>query len=252
MIEYSKPRKYVIKMKLFLCGGGSGSNIITALNKFVKVIDKTKPILYIPLAMDNIKYDSCYNWFKTELKLINLNNFEMIKSSKELSAKNLNNYSAIFIGGGNTYKLLYELKQNNNYQKIKEYLTNDGIVFGSSAGAIIFGKNIDSCLLDDKNDINLKDTSSFNLLNNYSLLCHLQKQTFINNLEYLKKYSIHNNLIYLPENNIIFIDNRKISILGNQNYVIFKNGQYMVRSFENFEEDIYNQTNNIKEGSELL
>lgn len=186
MIEYSKSRKYVIKMKLFLCGGGSGTNIITALTKFASVIDKTKPILYIPLAMDNIKYDSCYNWFKTELKLINLSNFEMIKSSKELSTKNLNNYSAIFIGGGNTYKLLYELKQNNNYQKIKEYLANDGIIFGGSAGAIIFGKNIDSCLLDDENNINLKDTSSFNLLNNYSLLCHLKTTKFNKNLKYLK------------------------------------------------------------------
>lgn len=240
MIEYSKSRKYVIKMKLFLCGGGSGTNIITALTKFASVIDKTKPILYIPLAMDNIKYDSCYNWFKTELKLIKLSNFEMIKSSKELSTKNLNNYSAIFIGGGNTYKLLYELKQNNNHQKIKEYLANDGIIFGGSAGAIIFGKNIDSCLLDDENNTNLKDTSSFNLLNNYSLLCHLKATKFNKNLEYLKKYSLNNNLIYLPENDVIFIDNEKISILGNQNYVIFKNGQYTIRSFDNIEKDIYN------------
>lgn len=79
-------------MKLFLCGGGSGKQILNALYKFSNVIDKKKPILYIPLAMDSKKYDSCYEWFKNELKNINLDKFEMIRSSLELSKIDLNNY----------------------------------------------------------------------------------------------------------------------------------------------------------------
>lgn len=51
-------------MKLFLCGGGSGSQLEIAYKKIAKVMQKDKPILYIPLAMDENKYDSCYNWFK--------------------------------------------------------------------------------------------------------------------------------------------------------------------------------------------
>lgn len=225
-------------MKLFLCGGGSGSQISKALYKFSNIINKDKPILYIPLAMESEKYDSCYNWFKDELKSINLDNFEMISSSQELSEKNLNNYSALFIGGGNTYKLLNELKQNNNYSKIADYLKNDGVVFGGSAGAIIFGKDINTCLLEDKNQVNLMDTKGFNFLNDYSILCHLKKKNINKNLQYLKEYSQNNKVIYLPEEDVIFINNNKISIIGDKKYLIIKEGKYTSRNFSNIKKDI--------------
>ena len=225
-------------MKLFLCGGGSGKQILNALYKFSNVIDKKKPILYIPLAMDSKKYDSCYEWFKNELKNINLDKFKMIRSSLELSKTDLNNYSALFIGGGNTYKLLHELKQNDNYNKIKTFLKNDGIIFGGSAGAIIFGKDIDSCLLDDKNEVNLKDTKGFDYLNEYSILCHLKSKNFNRNLKYLQDYSINSKLIYLPEDDVIFINDAKIGIIGTSKYVIFKNGKYVFHNFANLKKDM--------------
>lgn len=226
-------------MKLFLCGGGSGKQILNALYKFSNIINKEKPILYIPLAMESKKYDSCYTWFKNEIKMVNLNKFEMVKSSYELSQKNLDDYSALFIGGGNTYKLLKELKDNNNYDKIEAYLKNDGIIFGGSAGAIIFGKNIDSCLLDDKNNINLKDIEGFNFLNEYSILCHLTTKNFNKNLKYLQEYSIKNKVIYLPEDDVIFINNKTITIIGTSKYVIFKNEKYSFHNYANFKKDMY-------------
>ena len=158
-------------MKLFLCGGGSGKQILDALYKFSNVINKEKPILYIPLAMEEDKYDSCYDWFKSEIKSVNLENFEMVRSSLELSQKDFSNYCAIFIGGGNTYKLLNDINKYSNKEKIIKYLNDDGIIFGGSAGAIIFGKDINCCLLDDENKVNMVDTSGFNLLNDYSILC---------------------------------------------------------------------------------
>jgi len=225
-------------MKLYLCGGGSGKQNLSALLKFSKKLDKTKPILYVPLAMEETKYDSCYNWFKEEIKNVNLTNFEMVKSSLEFSQKELSNYNAIFIGGGNTYKLLNEIKQNSNYEKIIDYLHNDGTIFGGSAGAIIFGKDINCCLLDDKNNINLKDTKGFNLLNNYSILCHLKNKNFKKNFKFLEKYSKENKVIYLPEEDVILIEDKKISIIGNKKYVIFKDGKYVYHHFANLKKDM--------------
>ena len=225
-------------MNLYLCGGGSGKQITEALSKFSKKIDKTKPILYVPLAMEESKYNSCYDWFKEEIKNMDLTNFEMVKSSLEFSQKQLSNYSAIFIGGGNTYKLLNEIKQNSNYEKIIDYLHNGGTIFGGSAGAIIFGKDINCCLLDDKNNINLKDTKGFNLLNNYSILCHLKNKNFKKNRKFLEKYSKENKVIYLPEEDVILIEDKKISIIGNKKYVIFKDGKYVYHHFANLKKDM--------------
>ena len=43
--------------------------------------------------------------------------------------KDLNNYACIYIGGGNTYKLLSLLKSSGAFEKIRNYLISDnGIV----------------------------------------------------------------------------------------------------------------------------
>ena len=225
-------------MNLFLCGGGSGKQIIYALKKFSSLLDKTKPILYIPLAFLDDDYDSCYRWFSKEIKFMGLDSFEMVRSSKELSQKDFNKYCALFIGGGNTYKLLKELKENSNFEKIDNYLKNKGIVFGGSAGAIIFGKDINSCYLDDKNIVNLEDCRGFNYLDDYSLLCHLNKTNFKKNNKYLFDYSKENKTIYLPENDVIIVTDRKIEFIGQSKYVLFNKGKYTYHNFANIKKDI--------------
>ena len=66
------------------------------------------------------------------------------------------------------------LKTSGAFDKIKKYLLeDDGIVYGGSAGAIIFGKDLDTCYLDDDNDIELEEilnTVNFDNLINISKL----------------------------------------------------------------------------------
>ena len=224
-------------MKLYLSGGGSGKQNHFAYINFFRIIDKSKPILYIPLAMESTMYKSCYNWFKNEINSYNFDKFEMVKSSLELSKLDLNNYSALFIGGGNTYKLLSELKENNNINKIKKYLLNGGIVYGGSAGAIIFGKDIDGCkLMDEKNDVN---TEGLNFINNYSLLCHFNNNNLKLNKKYLTTYSIKNKLLFLPEEDVLVINDNSIKIIGSHKYAIFDNQKMAIHSPSNFKKDIY-------------
>lgn len=56
-------------MKLFLNGGGSDYKTKKVNKIFNKVIDHSKPLLYVPLAMDEIKhpYDGCLEWIIKEL-----------------------------------------------------------------------------------------------------------------------------------------------------------------------------------------
>lgn len=223
-------------MKLYLSGGGSGKQNHFAYINFFRIIDKSKPILYIPLAMESTMYKSCYNWFKNEINSYNFDKFEMVKSSLELSKLDLNNYSALFIGGGNTYKLLSELKENDIINKIKKYLLNGGIVYGGSAGAIIFGKDIDGCkLMDEKNDVS---TEGLNFINNYSLLCHFNNNNLKLNKKYLTTYSIKNKLLFLPEEDVLVISDNSIKIIGSHKYVIFDNQKMAIHSPSNFKKDI--------------
>lgn len=218
-------------MRLFLCGGGSGEKTIEANKKLNEIINHTKPILYVPLAMQYDKYDSCYEWINEELKDVDVPNIDMVISADELASKDLNLYSAIFIGGGNTYKLLSELKMSGAFENIKEYLNNDGIIFGGSAGAIIFGQCIDTCKYADKNEVELKDQMGFDVFNNFSILCHFtnesEEKTEINR-KYLLELSKEEKIIALPEEDTIYYEDGKYEIIGNRPYYIFEEGNMIV------------------------
>ena len=214
-------------MKVFLCGGGSGDQTVEAYQKLNEVIDCSKPCLYIPLAMEEEKYSDCYEWITDELKSVDIPYIEMVKSADELAVKNLNNFGLIFIGGGNTFKLLSELKQSGAFEKIKKYLNSEGVVFGGSAGAIIFGKDLDACRLDDVNKVGLIETSGFDILKGASILCHYTNQTpqkDAGSKQYLLDLSKHRKAIALPEEVTLFVTGGDIEVIGDRPYYIFENG----------------------------
>lgn len=218
-------------MKLLLCGGGCGEQTIEANKKFNEIVDHNKPLLYVPLAMDEDKhpYDGCLEWITGELSSVDIPGIEMVRTFDELASKNYYDYCAIFIGGGNTYKLLKGIKDSGSFEKIKDYITNDGIVYGGSAGAIIFGYDINSCLAMDPNDVNLEDTKGFNALDGKSIFAHYtnEKTNEVHDKykQYLSSYSSNKEeVVALPEEDTIFIDDDKITIIGNRPYFIFDNG----------------------------
>lgn len=95
-------------MKVFICGGGAGKQTIRAMKRLNEVIDHNLPCLYIPLAMEADNYDGCYRWITNELKCLDISGIDMVRSAEEMSGKCLDKYGFLFIGGGNTFKLLYD------------------------------------------------------------------------------------------------------------------------------------------------
>lgn len=233
-------------MKLFLCGGGSGKKTAEVNQRFNKIIDHSKPLLYIPLALDSKMYDECLKWIEQELKYVDIPNIEMVHSADEIQNKDLENYCAIYIGGGNTFKLLSELKESNAYEHIMEFINNNGIVFGGSAGATIFGRDINACLYTDNNSVNLCDTKGFDCLHGKSIAAHYTNKSEDKTkiaTDYLTQYSITSEpVIALPEEVTIFVDGENIEFIGDRASYYFKNGKRKIIDFyidkENFIEDI--------------
>lgn len=227
-------------MKVFMCGGGSDVQTIEANKRLNEVIDHSKPCLYIPLAMEPEMYDSCYEWIKVELKDIDVPYIEMVRSAKELATKKLMDYSVLFIGGGNTFKLLNDFKESGAFQKIKEYIENNGVVFGGSAGAIIFGEDLEACKIDDANEVNLKETNGFDILNGISILCHYTNGTAEKteqSKQYLLKISEHRRVVALPEEVTLFVNGDNVEVIGSRPYYYFENGA-MVKKGQWHEENI--------------
>ena len=224
-------------MKVFLCGGGADVQTIEANKRLNEVIDHSKPCLYIPLAMEEDMYDSCYEWIRGELKDVDIPAIHMVRSVEELGKKNFADYSFLFIGGGNTFKLLRDIKVGGSFEKIREYLENGGVAFGGSAGAIIFGKDLEACVLDDSNDANLTDTDGYDVLDSISVLCHFGNRTEEKDeasRRFLLDLSLRRKAVALPEEVTLFVNDDKVEVIGNRSFYLFENG-VMVEKKENWE-----------------
>ena len=215
-------------MKVFICGGGSGEQTIRAVQRLNEVIRHDLPCLYIPLAMEANRYDSCYEWIRGELGSVDIPGIEMIRSAEELARKHLADYSFLFIGGGNTFRLLSEIKRVHMFEPIREYLRNDGVAFGGSAGAIIFGEDLESCALDDDNDSGLKDTAGFDVLGGVSFLCHFTNRIPEHDQrseKYLLEISKHRKVYALPEEDTLFLNETVLEEIGARPYFVFEDGK---------------------------
>ena len=208
-----------MKGKLYLSGGGSAKQTYKA---DMKIFKDVKTILYIPFAWDeDLTYESCKEWFSTLMILHNISNYTMMKNPS--SNIDLSKYDMIYIGGGNTFKLLKELKESELGNKIITYLNCGGKVYGGSAGAIIFGQTILPCTIgscSDENLVGLKDLTGFNLID-YDIHCHFDK---ITDFKLIEKYCKEKKreIIAIAEENVVEIINRKIvKIYGEEEIKIF-------------------------------
>ena len=203
-------------MKIFLSGGGSGEKSLQLDKKFVQSIGKKKPLLYIPIAIDTQKhpYDQCYKFISNALNPLGQKNIVMW-TEKELKNKKKQDFSrfgGIYIGGGNTFKLLKELKEFGVFEILKQ-LAKEGIpIYGGSAGAIIMGRTIIPSLYSDPNDAKLSDFSAMNLVKDYDIWCHYVSSMDSEIKKYREKYKMK--IIALPENSGLFVTDGAIEVIG--------------------------------------
>ena len=216
-------------MYLFLNGGGAGENTAAALEAFGRVLDPEKPVLYLPFAMPPDRYPDCLLWAKGELGRVPSAGIEMAESGAELLSRRLSDYAALFIGGGNTFRLLGELRESGALDKIAACLDGGGVVFGASAGAILFGKDIASCAADDKNEWGLADTAGLDQMAGMDLLCHYGSRAPERDAasrEYLLRYSVETGrrVLALPERDTLCLHGGQAALIGDRPCSLFADG----------------------------
>ena len=199
-------------MPKLILSGGTGKNNEEKTNSLFRKLVKDKPILYIPIARETKDYGECYDWISS---ILPGNKINMLVDFRLQKIK-LKDFGGIYIGGGNTFKLLKEIRENKFDKELAKF---NGVIYGGSAGAIIFGKDISTCSFGsekDKNIVRLKDLRGLNLVNNYDLQCHYHHNHHkekIQTLKHIKKTKTP--IIALPEDSGIIVDNEKIVPVNN-------------------------------------
>jgi dipeptidase E len=215
-------------MKLILSGGGSGKDTEELDKKFSSLLDKSKPLLYIPIAINNKKhpYSECLKWLRSTFDSFGMSSYEMITEENINSLKNKNpkDFSGIYVGGGNTPYLLKIIKDTCLWNFLKSALRNGVPIYGGSAGAVIFGRTIIPAMPYDKNEVRLKDLNGFNILNETEIACHYSENEKQKIQDIIIKNKIKK-LIALTERNGLFVANTSVTLIGKEKGFIFKEGK---------------------------
>ena len=207
-------------MRVILSGGGAGEKTKEIDELFASIIDKNKPLLYIPVAIDKVKhpYSECLKWLRGTFDNLKVNLYEMWTESDFYKSKitSPDKFGGIYIGGGNTFYLLKILKESGFWEFLIKALKIGIPVYGGSAGAIIFGESI--LTSSDKNLVGLKEFSGMNLLKDISFFCHYKPEKD----EKIKKSDI-SKILALSERTGVYIKDDKAIIIGQEPAYLFFN-----------------------------
>lgn len=202
-----------MKGKIFLSGGGDLKDAEKLDSIFFSHLNNNAKILYIPIALkrDRLGFEACYDWFSDVISHHAHNkdiDFSMIL--EEDFVPDLKNYDAVYIGGGNTFKLLNYIIEKSLDSKIKDYIENGGLVYGGSAGAIIFGKDINTVM--EENDNNYIHHNGLDYLSGKSLICHYESHLDEKIID--SQIFIGEEIIALQENEGLIVSENKIEVVG--------------------------------------
>lgn len=204
-------------MKLFLGGGGGGKDSIELDKKFVAVLDLSKPLLYIPIATNTAKYpySGCVAWLSSVLGPLGVNNIVMwIEDDLKTKTENdFEQFGGVYIGGGNTFKLLKEFKEFGTFEILRSLALKNIPIYGGSAGAIILARTIIPAMSADENKVGLADFSALNLVKDFDVWCHYTQleDKIIEN--YMAKYELKN-IIAIPETAGLYVTEESIEAVG--------------------------------------
>lgn len=206
-------------MKLILSGGGKGKQTREIDSLFFEFV-KNKKVVFIPHSRKKEEFENSLNWITENLFLpFKQDNFEMWTNLYDKSIKDLYNVGGIIIGGGNTFRLLKELKNSKFIETLRKFIEDGKIVYGISAGAIILAKNILTANPIDENKVELVDLDGMNLLDEMDIFCHYEEKYDKEIYKIIEKENIE--IIGIPEGTGICLENFSKKIIGSNSAFLF-------------------------------
>lgn len=214
---------------IFLSGGGHGSKNPDGYKLFLEQLDKTKPILYVCFSQLPHNFAQSFANFVGRMVPEGITYARLCESPEFFKDNDLSGYSAIYCEGGNTFRLMKCLQMYDGVKKIREYLKNGGNWYGTSAGAIVGGADIQPIIYMDPNDVMLRDTSGLDLMDGWSTVAHYNDSTdeetnIERNAAVLELSKDFPKLVALAEETTIVIDGDRKYMLG-QDCLVYENGK---------------------------
>jgi dipeptidase E len=215
MKYYTHDKVFGMDRKIFLGGGGDAEQAKGIDDLYGETIGVGARVLYIPIAWTKSdQYDACLHWFRNAYARFDFE-IEMLTDLNDVTIDYLHQFDSIYIGGGNTFALLKEIKATNFIKPLHEFINSGKAVYGGSAGALVLGKDIGTAFIGNLTDENIVQTTDFlglNVANGYSIKAHYEDEK-----EMVEKFSIVNDtaVLNIPETGGVYIEGDTLTLVGN-------------------------------------
>jgi dipeptidase E len=165
-----------VEKRLILAGGGDAQDSCPLDELLAAWTGPRGRMLYLPVALEGSGrcYAACLAWIQSIFTPLGCSRIAMWTDLREHTPDELAGFDALYLGGGNTFSLLAQLRESGFDAGLVEFAHQGGAIYGGSAGAIVLGRDIMTCAHLDRNEVGLHETRGLDLLAAHAVWCHYQ------------------------------------------------------------------------------
>lgn len=157
-----------------LFGGGGDEHDSRPLDQlFAAWLGPRARLLYLPTALVNQPaLKSGFAWIRGTFAPLGITRIDAWFDLTGKTARDLLPYQGVYIGGGNTFYLLDQIRKNRLDMALSEFILQGSPAYGGSAGAAILARDIASVAHIDHDIVGLSDLRGLDLAFGHRLYCH--------------------------------------------------------------------------------
>ena len=200
--------------RLILAGGGGAEDSRLLDEHFAAWVGQDGRMLYLPVALSGSgrSYAAALDWVQSVFNPLGVTQIEMWTELDAYSESELSDFSGVYIGGGNTFHLLKQMRTSGFAQRLARFIQQGGAVYGGSAGAIVLGCDISTCAHLDQNLVALTDLHGLDVVQGYAVWCHYTPGDDARIAGYVERQAVP--VLAISERAGICLENDQLAPLG--------------------------------------
>ena len=170
-------------------------------------------VVYWPSALPEAMLAGADGWLRTSLDRLGVGyRLSTWARLDQHSPDELAQADLLFVGGGNTFRLLDQVRSAGLVESAREFVAAGGDYYGGSAGAVLACDDIGVADGHDLNEPGLKDLTALGILPGVSVLPHFTAAQLSTSLERVKSAGVP--LIGLPETAGLRVIDHTYTVVG--------------------------------------
>lgn len=158
---------------IFLSGGGGVADTALLDFAFAAALGSGR-LSYWPVAVDPAEtaYTDCLDWLSGVLGPFGVAEIDVWDGTGSGFGRRLPGYSGVYIGGGNTFRLLDVVRRTGMESALQAFIDDGGAVYGTSAGAALLGADISTIAHLDPDPYDTTDTRGLDRIAGHGVFVH--------------------------------------------------------------------------------